>query len=214
MKTIFVVGGNGFARECASYLIELERAEGSIKFGGFLSHNGYKINYGNFSKYYVGDLDELNYKSGMSFVVGAGYPEIRKRIFYDLREKGLPFYNLIALGCKLSDDIDLGEGNVFAPPFRASVNMKIGCGNVFNGSVITGHDDTIGNFNFFGPGCKVLGDVIIGNENVIGTGAVLMPKAKIGNNNRISPMSVIFRGCKDFCYMHGNPALKVGKVEK
>lgn len=52
----------------------------------------------------------------------------------------------------------------------------------------------------------------IGDSNSIGTNALVLPHSKIGNNNKIAPLSAVYKGCKDNCYMVGNPALKIGSV--
>ena len=80
---------------------------------------------------------------------------------------------------------------------------------MFNGDIIVGHDCKIGNFNFFGPRSTILGSVKIGDCNTIGTSSVLLPSCKIGNNNKIAPLSAVYKGCRDNCYMIGNPAMKV-----
>ena len=53
----------------------------------------------------------------------------------------------------------------------------------------------------------------IGNDNTFGTNAIILAHATIGNNNKIAPLSCVYRGCRDNCYMMGNPAEKVGTVE-
>ena len=75
-----------------------------------------------------------------------------------------------------------------------------------------GHDAEIGDFNVIAPRTTILGGVKIGDFNSIGTNAVLLPHAKIGNSNKIAPLSAVYRGCKDNCYMIGNPALKEGST--
>ena len=79
--------------------------------------------------------------------------------------------------------------------------------------VNVGHDAEIGDYNFFGPRSQILGNVKVGNSNQIGANTILLPKAKIGDNNIIAPLSAVYKGCKNNCYMSGNPALKTGKIE-
>lgn len=213
MKKIFVVGGNGFAKECFNYIRILSQKENEIEFGGFLGHNGYVVDFGNLSHWFKGDVSEHTFLDNEYAVIGAGFPELRYKIYKDLKKKNVPLFNLIADGCELNPFVELGEGNVFAPPFMASVHMKIGNGNVFNGGVNVGHDDVIGDFNFFAPRSQILGSVEIGNFNSIGANAVILPHAKIGDNNVISPLSCIYKGCKNNSRMHGNPAVKIGNVE-
>ena len=94
-----------------------------------------------------------------------------------------------------------------------SERKYIGNCNVFNGNVILGHDATIGDYNFFGPASQILGNVKIGNQNQIGANSILLPNVKIGNNSKIAPISAVYKGCKNNCYLLGNPAVKVGEVE-
>lgn len=213
MKTIYIIGGKGFATECASYVIELAKEDYSISFGGFLGHNGYKVDLGAFSPFFVGDISEHKFEHNHYAVIGAGFPDLREVIFSDLKKRGVNIYNLVAKGCFIDPSVVMGVGNVFAPPFRSSVNIEIGNGNVFNGGVVTGHGNRIGDFNFFGPASQILGDAKVGTSNTIGANAILLPKSKVGNFNKISPLSVIYRGCGDKCYMHGSPAIKIGSVE-
>ena len=59
----------------------------------------------------------------------------------------------------------------------------------------------------------MLGNVKVGNNNTIGANVILLPNSKVGNNNDIAPLSAVYKGCKNNCYMQGNPALKIGEVE-
>ena len=212
-QRIFIVGGDGFARECASYLMELEQYSDEVEFGGFLGHNGYRVDFKSAKDFFLGDLSDYNFVEGEFAVIGAGFPELRVKIYYDLKKRDIPLFNLVARGCFIHPSVQLGEGNVFAPPFHSSVDMKIGNGNVFNGGVNTGHDNVIGDFNFFGPRCQLLGSVVVGSRNIIGANAVLLPNCKIGDDNKISPLSAVYKGCRNKIYMHGNPAIKMGDVE-
>lgn len=215
MKKIYIVGGDGFARECYNNLIALDEYGKSIEFGGFLGHNGYgcKVDYKSYQSLYLHEMSEHDFKDDEYCVIGAGYPHLRVRIYEDLKAKGAKFYTLIAKGIKMSDSVEFGEANVFCPPFCPTVNIKIGNGNVFNGCFGVGHDCEIGDFNFLGPNCALQGYVKIGSFNTIAANAIFLAHAKIGDFNKISPLSVVYKGCKSNCLMHGNPALKIGEVE-
>lgn len=92
------------------------------------------------------------------------------------------------------------------------MNIEVGNGNVFNGGIVVGHDAKIGDFNLFGPCTQVLGYITIGSSNTFGANAIILPHSKIGNNNKIAPLSAIYKGCKDNCYMAENPALNMGDI--
>ncbi len=216
MKKVYVIGGDGFARECYQQILFISYQNSDIQFGGFVGHNGYKVDFKDLNKYFICDLSEFEFGENDYAVIGAGMPELRKKIYYDIKnKKNSKFYTIALMPyCYIPPLVVIGEGNIFMPPCTPSVHVQIGNGNVFNGDVVVGHDVEIGDFNFFGGKTQLLGGVKIGNSNTIGTASVILPKAKIGNNNKIAPMSCVYKGCKNNCYMQGNPALKVGDIDE
>lgn len=213
-KRIFVVGGNGFAKECVFHIrCNIEIGE-NIELGGLVGHNGYVVDFGALNELFVGDLSEMKFGPDDYCVIGAGYPELRHKIYDDVKKQGGRFINLFTPGIVVPKDIDIGEGNCFIQThLNGNTDIHIGNGNLFNTDIVIGHDAKIGDFNFFGPRSQVLGDVKIGNDNIIGASAVLLAHAKIGNHNKVAPLSCVYRGCKNDSYMFGNPAEKVGTVE-
>ncbi len=215
MKKVYIVGGNGFARECYQYVLWAKEVDKDIEFAGLLGHGGYghTVNYYSLQKYYKGEVSEHKFADDEYVVIGAAYPELRKKIYYDLKEMGVKFINLFPPFVSFHDGADIGEANILVAPCYPGPNSKIGNCNVFNGDVVIGHDVEIGDFNFVGGRINILGGAKIGNSNTIGVASVILPNAKIGDNNKIAPMSCVYKGCKNNCYMQGNPALKVGDVE-
>lgn len=215
MKKIYIVGGNGFARECYLYLREIEKEDKNIKFAGFLGHGGYghTVDYLDLQTYYKGECLEHKFKDDECAIIGAGYPELRKKIYQDLKLLGVKFYTLTYHSMIDSSTI-IGDGNIFIGTNIHSHNIKIGNGNLFNTQIIVGHDVEIGDYNFFGPRTSILGSVKIGDYNQVGANSIFLPHAKVGDNNKFSPLSAIYKGCRNNCYMSGNPALKIGNIEK
>lgn len=212
-KRIFIVGGNGFAKECVQYVRWNIAAGADMELGGLVGHNGYVVDFGELNNLFVGDLSKMNFGPDDYCVIGAGYPELRRKIYNDIVKQGGQFINL-CIGCFIPDGVSIGAGNIFiSTQLNGYTGIEIGNGNLFNGNVVVGHDTKIDDFNFFGPSAHILGDVKIGNDNIIGTNAVMLAHATIGNHNKIAPLSCVYRGCRDNCYMMGNPAEKVGTVE-
>jgi hypothetical protein len=129
-KRVYIVGGNGFARECYGNLLRMIATDSSIQFGGFLGHGGYghTVDYKDLQKYYSGEVSEHIFKEDEYVVIGAGYPELRKKIYADLKKLNVRFFT-IYIGEKLPKSIEIGESNIFAPPFVCSCNIKIGNNN-------------------------------------------------------------------------------------
>lgn len=214
MKTIYIVGGDGFARECYNNLKNLPDYGRQIQFGGFLGHGGYgtTVDYKSYQHLYKGEVSEHEFLENEYVIIGAGYPSLRLKIYNELKVRDIKFFNLISNNSNISESVIIGEANVIICS-SFTVNINVGNGNVFNDTVNIGHDAEIGDFNFFGPRSQILGNAKIGNSNQIGANAILLPKAKIGDNNIIAPLSAVYKGCKNNCYMSGNPALKTGQVE-
>lgn len=215
MNRIFIVGGDGFARECYYNLQNRINHGDKIAFGGFLGHAGYghTVDYKNFQHHYRGELEEHIISDNDYFIIGAAYPAIRNIIYHDLKSLSVKHYTLIVHGVSLHETLNFGEANILLWPFASTVNIEIGIGNVFNGNTIIGHDSKIGDFNFFGPCVQVLGNVTIGDNNLIGANAIILPNVKIEDNNNISPLSAVYKGCKSNGYYHGNPAIRIGDIE-
>ena len=214
MINVYVVGGNGFAKECVFYIREIAKTNPEIRLGGLVGHNGFHPDFGVLDNLFCGDLSEMNFGPDDYCVIGAGYPELRRKIFNDILRVGGKFYTLVSIDTYIPDGVDIGIGNCFiSSPLGENTGIKIGNGNLFNGGVVIGHDTTIGDFNFCGPRSALLGNVHIGNDNTIGTNAILLPHSKIGDGNKIAPLSAVYRGCRNKCYMAGNPAEHVGDVE-
>lgn len=213
MKNIFIVGGDGFARECVQYVLWMSEADPEIRFGGFLGHNGYKVDFKSLNEHFICDVSGYEFGPDDYAVIGAGYPELRSLIYRDIKKRNIVLFNLVPPYVRLSPMVEIGEGNIFVPPCAPSPHVTIGNGNLFNGDVIVGHDSEIGDFNFFGGKVQILGDCKIGNMNTVGTASVILPHCRIGSGNKIAPLSAVYKGCKDNCYLQGNPALNVGRVE-
>lgn len=215
MKKIFIVGGSGFAKECYIHLSMVMAVDKDITFGGFLGHNGYgdSVHYNKLQHFYLGEVANHNFNDDEYVVIGAALPHLRKTIYDELKARDIKFYTLKTPDIILNEFIEIGEANIFVPPFSASIDVKIGNGNVFNSGIAIGHDVAIGDLNFFAPYTKVLGSVKVGNLNQFGVNAIVLPNSKIGNNNKIAPLGVIYKGCSNNGYYAGNPAIKQGDVE-
>lgn len=213
MKTLYIVGGDGFARECYIHLQNAIGIHTEFLFGGFLGHGGYgkTVDYKTYQQLYIGEVSKHSFSDDEYAIIGAAYPPLRVKIYNELKARRIKFFNLITKDCLIADIANIGEANIIiSSSLTADVNL--GVGNVLNGNIILGHDVEIGDFNFFGPRSQFLGNVKVGDYNQIGANAIVLPRAKIGNNNKIAPLSAVYKGCRDNCYMAGNPALKLGNV--
>ncbi len=208
-KRIYIVGGDGFARECFHNIEIMRKFDKSVEFAGFLGHGGFghTVDYKSYQKFYLGEVSEHKFLEDEYACIGAGYPELRRKIFDELKARGIRFANICTE--PLCESAVIGEGNVIVNCNGLGPNVVLGNGNVLNGNVIVGHDVKVGDFNFLGPRSMLLGYASIGNDNVIGAGTIILAHKSIGNSNRIAPLSVVYRGCKDNENLIGNPATRM-----
>ena len=212
MKNIYIVGGNGFARECYTYIQRMTEKDPEINFAGFLGEGGYKANLMAFASRWICDVSEFQFKQNDYAVIGSGYPKIRKRIYEYLKTQNVKFFTVIDPSVIIFPNVQIGEANIFTLNNVISSYCSIGNGNLINNFTIFGHDVHIGDFNFVAPNVQLLGGSSIEDLNSIGTSSVLLPHAKIGNNNKIAPLSAVYKGCGDDCCLVGNPARNMGSI--
>ena len=208
-KRIYIVGGDGFARECYHYILAMRLFDDTVEFAGFLGHGGYghTVDYKSYQQFYLGEVSEHNFAEDEYACIGAGYPELRRKIYYELKVRGIRFVNICTE--PLFKSAVIGEANIILYSGGLGPNVTLGNGNLLNGNVVMGHDVKVGDFNFLGPRCMLLGNVSVGDDNVIGANAIVMAHKTIGNRNKIAPLSVVYRNCKDNVCLFGNPAKRM-----
>jgi len=210
VKNVYIVGGQGFALECAFYLKRMMSIDQKINFSGFLGENGFVPNLGKMQSLFRGDHTEIKFSENDALIIGSGDVEIRSKLFETFHNK-ISFFTLIDPSAIISPEAQIGEGNIFAPNTIVSPEAVIGNANIFNSYSFTAHHVSVGDYNFVAPQAQLLGGCKIGDLNSIGTSAVLLPHSKIGNNNKIAPLSAVYKGCGDNACMLGNPARNMGQ---
>ncbi|MDR2153259.1 MAG: hypothetical protein LBO72_10620 [Helicobacteraceae bacterium] len=214
MKVI-IIGAGGFAIELYGYIMEKRARGNAIEVVGFCAKgdNGQTLKKYALSHLYLGDYENTEFDSDLSFLIAIGQPRIRKNIYETFKALGRKTPNFISHGCRVNESaLDMRGGNIFCPG-SGGYFYKIGECNLFNLYTSLGHDAEIGDFNVLSSYCDITGHCKIGSLNFFGSSASMLPSASIGDNNKISAGSVVYKGCKNNTIMHGNPARSMGFVE-
>ena len=218
MEDIVIIGNSGAARECHQLLYDSvwnsPSLRYSVRFKGFLSYGHYEADLGDLGSFFMGDLEDFEIAESQRFVIGVGAPDLRRKIFEELKGRGAKFFNLISPWSYLPPGCELGDGNIINSSCNFSGATRVGDGNYFNGQVRVGHDVTIGSFNFFAPCVTILGAARVGDGNLFAVQSVLLDRGKVGDNNHIAPGSIVYKGCSSHCRMGGNPALKIDDLRE
>lgn len=213
MRSIFVVGAGGLAKEVAQLILQINAVTPRWEFGGYVDlHVGEMVDlpWGKL----VGDDDWLISRSTPTDVaIGVGSPVLRRRISEKFR--GIPemrFPNLIHPSAHVDPDVvSMGVGNVVTRGCAFTCDIALGDFNVFNLNVTIGHDCVIGSYNVVNPGCNVSGGVELGDCILLGTGASIIEQKKIASETVIGAGAVVVRDIDEPGTWVGVPAKAISR---
>lgn len=121
----------------------------------------------------------------------SGDIKARSAIFCSLKDKGVPFANIIHPTATVSKFSNIGEGNVIFANCRIGPFCELGHNNFFSTLSSVEHNNIIGSHNTFGPGVLFSGSVTVGDKNKFGTMIGIEPNVVIGSGNIIASSQVL-----------------------
>lgn len=145
-------------------------------------------------------------KEDLEFIVTAGEPAVREKLYTRLFEHQMNCTNIIYPEFVLSKTSTVGTGTIIHMGAIATVNVHIGVGCLINKHVVIGHDVTIGDYCILSPNVTVGGEVTVGNNVFFGSGAIIRNKVRIGDNAIIGMGAVVLSDVPPGAVMVGNPA--------
>jgi sugar O-acyltransferase (sialic acid O-acetyltransferase NeuD family) len=217
MKEIYIIGASGLAREVGTYIIDLQS---SFEIAGFIDrnveeHKTFRIKSREYEVIDEGVFLSRTQKERQypDVVIAVGNPDARVGIVKKYL-KLCSFPNIIHPSVLfLDDNINLGEGNLFAPNCIVHTNVTIGNFNYFNCGVTIGHDAHIDDYNLLNSKVSISGIVHVGNKNLIGANASIMQGVQIGNNNVIGMGSALTNNITNNNTLVGVPARIIFKKD-
>lgn len=217
MQRLIIIGNSGAARECYWLFQDMCAADVNLKtnctFHGFLSWRSYSSDLKSLKSLFLGDALDYSITEKDVFVIGIGKPQLREDVYVTMKSRGAVFFTLCHPLADINPEATIGEANIFQRNSTVFCDAHLGNANYLNGAVNLSHDVTVGDYNFIGPFSLVLGNCSVGSRNLLAARSTILPGARIGDNNIIAPASVVYKGCRNFCRLAGNPALKIGMVE-
>ena len=121
----------------------------------------------------------------------SGDIKARSAIFCALKDKGVPFANIIHPTATVSKLSNIGEGNVIFANCRIGPFCELGHNNFFSAFSSVEHNNIIGSHNTFGPGVLFSGSVTVGDKNKFGTMIGIEPNVVVGSGNIIASSQVL-----------------------
>lgn len=188
MKNIVIVGNGGFARETKWIIDRIKRVSEQWNFCGYIDKEITRENVLGDDEYLLNICEEL------SVVIAIGDPKIRIQLYKKYKgNKYIRFPNLIDPSVDITDNVELGEGNIICANNVFTVDIRIGSFNIINLGCTIGHDAEIGSFNTINPGTNISGNVQIGDLVEIGTGTKIIQGRKIENGAVIGAGAVVIK---------------------
>lgn len=212
MKTYYIIGSSGFAKEVFFLASQSLNNEANI-FGGFIDYepkNNEVIARGLSCKVYdeVSFLNKIKPTDNIDIYIGTGSPTIIAKISEKFKDYNFPNLYSDNLKCD-KESIDIGRGNIFTNGVILTVDISIGSFNIFNLNTTVGHDTVIGSGNVFNPGCNISGETEIGSYNLFGTNSTMLQQLKFGNNSVLGANGLLTKDGKDNGLYVGVPAKRI-----
>lgn len=207
-KDIFVVGAGGFAKEVVWLIEENNKVNDEWNILGYIDKdaseniNGYEVK----AQQWL-----MEYNKPINVVLAIGSPQIKKKIYTQLKENpNISYPTLISHRTNISDKVTFGKGCIICAGVQITVDIQVGNFVTLNLGCTVGHDTKICDYVVAHPRTIVSGNVVIGEQTLMGTGSMVIQEVTIGNNNIIGAGTVIIRDIGDNSTVVGNP----GKVIK
>lgn len=201
MKNIVIVGNGGMAKEVKWLIDYINDNTNEWNFLGYIDKDIYEDGV-------IGDDTYIcTIKEEVYAVLAIGSPWVRRKIYKKYKENEyVKFPNMISPTVRISNSVQMGEGNIICDNSVLTVNISMGNFNIINYGCTVGHDVNIGNFNIINPGTNISGNVTIDNLVQIGTGTKIIQGKRIGREAVIGAGAVVITDVQANTTVAGVPA--------
>lgn len=151
----------------------------------------------------IGDDDDLEkiFQSGVkNAFVTIGYlgdSDIRKQLYYRLRDIGYQVPAIIDDTAAIAEDAVIGEGTYVGK--NAVINSDAAVGNmcIINTGAIVEHDCNVGDFSHIAVGAVICGMSKVGTETLVGANATILQCVEVGNKVKVGAGTVVLEKVPD-----------------
>ena len=199
------------ARELASALRWINKAEDSFDFLGYLVSDTSWLGPRDSSDQVIGSFDwlERHGEDIDALAMGVGSPALRLKLAAELKSRFGQLKWPVLIHPTAVIDLDsarLGEGCFIGARVTATVNITLEPFALCNFGSTLGHEAHIGQGSVINPGANVNGGVIIGDSVLVGSGAQILQYLQIGAGAIVGAGAVVTHDVPEGMTVIGVPA--------
>lgn len=148
----------------------------------------------------------IHYFSEITFMIGIGNNQTRKRLAQRLDLPDESFMTWIHPSAVVSPSAQIGKGSVVMAHAVINADTRIGTHTIINTSAIVEHDNRLGDFIHVSPNATLTGSVKLGEGSHIGAGATVTPNVTIGEWSIVGAGATVIHDLPSHCTAVGVPA--------
>lgn len=200
-NSIAIIGYSGHAYVVAEILMEQGFNLEFYTDKEELTYNPYGLKYLGYERKH----DFQGWGLDVSYALGIGNNELRKRTAQIVVEQGKQLQKVISNNSSISKTADIGNGIVVSSGVLVNALAQIQDYTILNTGCIVEHECVISCAAHIGPGAVLAGNVTVGKRTFIGANVVVKQGIKIGDDVVIGAGSVIINDVPSKVKMVGNP---------
>ena len=181
-KDIILIGAGGLGKEVFHWFSSDEKFKDNIK--GFLDKSDPDFSKFKIKPKFLGDEESYQFSDNDYVVITIADIETRDKIYSRLKNK-VQFINLVHSRAIVSDNVEMGLGNIICPNCIVSNNVVIGDNNFININSSICHETIINNNIVLAPYSLINGQCCIDDGVFIGSHATVFQNSSIGKKTSI-----------------------------
>ena len=202
-----VVGGGGFGREVACWMLNVLEAGGHGRVSGYLADGASASEKFPKGVGCIGSIVDFVPRDGQSLLLAVGSPKAKRDLAESLMARGAEFATLIHPTAVVAATARVGKGTILCPHAVVSANAEIEEFVTVNICSSVGHDARVGRYSTLSAHVDLTGGVVLGSAVSIGSGARVLPGRQVGEGATIGAGAIVMRNVREHTTVYA-PAAK------